>query len=357
MATAVSTYGFINAKLRARISKLLDEEFFRQMAGPRSMMETVACLNGTRYEQVTVIYNQTGDIKLCELELVRQEYRALEALKRYTPEGILDFTAALLGQYEVMTLKNAIRLWFERTVRGRRVDDKVAYLERDEAVADLPVDAVINAPDSQQLLAALETTGYAEIVREPLDRLPEDGSLFAVEAALDRHYYSRLVARARELSRTDATVALRLIGIQIDMQNVNWLVRMKQFHDVELSRLVSSIIPGGALIPPEELSRAYATDSPLDVLLSALGPKYTAGVAGAETHEEERRQLRRLTMLENLLRSILFAEIHRALGGYPFTIGTILAYYLLVRNEIGTLISVLNAKAYDLGPDRIEGLL
>ena len=77
MATAVTTYGFINAKLRARISMLFDDAFFHDMASARSMVEAVASLNGTRYAEVAGVYNQTGDIKLCELELVRSEYRSL----------------------------------------------------------------------------------------------------------------------------------------------------------------------------------------------------------------------------------------------------------------------------------------
>ena len=100
----------------------------------------------------------------------------------------MRFTQGLLGLHEVMTLKNAIRLWFERTVRGRGVDDKVAYLERGEGATNLPVDSIINAADSQELLKSLEATEYAEVIRDSMEAPARDGSLFAVEVALDRWY-------------------------------------------------------------------------------------------------------------------------------------------------------------------------
>jgi len=356
MATAVSTYAFINAKLRARISKLLDESFFLGIARSRSLVEAVATLNDTPYAGAVEVYNRTGDIKLCELELVRTEYQALGALERYTPKAIMPFTRAVLKQYEVATLKHALRLWFERVVRGRPVDDKVAYLERGEQVSNLPVDEVINAGDAEGVIAALEGTPYSQVIQQPMETLGEKQSLFEAEVALDRWYFSHLVASANELSSTDSAVALRLIGIQIDIQNVNWLVRMKHFHKLDASRLAASVMPGGTLITTAELAKAYQTDRPLEPLVAALGPRYS-GLVRQTSPEEEHNQLRRLALLEDLLRSVLYQEIRRTLGGYPFTIGTILAYFLLTQSEVRTLISVLNAKAYDLSADRIEGLI
>ena len=44
MPTAINTYAFINAKLRARISKLLPESLFKQMARSYSLQEALAHL-------------------------------------------------------------------------------------------------------------------------------------------------------------------------------------------------------------------------------------------------------------------------------------------------------------------------
>ena len=75
MAGELKRYAFINAKLRARISLILaDQEMERLIRAP-SLPETVQLLHGTQFEFLETVYNQTGDIKMMELELLRAEVR------------------------------------------------------------------------------------------------------------------------------------------------------------------------------------------------------------------------------------------------------------------------------------------
>ncbi len=355
MATALSTYAYINAKLRGRISKLLDEEFFRRVAGARSFPEAMGMLAGTPYEAAADAYTRTGDVKMSELELVRTEWSLLASLDRSIPDAIRPFTDAVLRRFEVASVKHALRLWFERSVRGRPIDEKVAYLVRDERVHDAPVDACINASGAAEVARALADRPYAGALGGPLGRVEQSGSLFEVEVALDRWYYGRLVERARALGGRDAPVALRLLGLQIDIQNVNWIVRMRRSYGPEHGELLEAVLPGGTLIRPDDARAAYRADRPIDELLGVLGGRHP--ILASRRPDEDERGARRLALLEELLRAVLFAEVRRTLGGYPFTIGTMLAYVLLVGNEVRLLVSVLNAKYYELPPQRIEELL
>lgn len=355
MGSALSTYAFVNAKLRARISKLLDEEFFRAMARMRSLVEAISTLVGTRYEAAAEVYNRTGDVKLAELELVRAEWGALGDLDRYTPREIKPFTRAVLAQFEVESVKHALRLWFEHTLRGRAIDDKVAYVIRGEGVHDFPVDDCINASSPEEVEHALAGRPYLPRMREQLYAVAEHGSLFFVEVALDRWYWEQLLEAARGLDERDADIALRLLGLQIDIRNVNWIVRMKRYHELDPSELTESLLPGGHAIPLHDLHSAYLSDRPVEPLMAMLGSRYASLVSRGTS--EEAAGVRRLALLEELLRSILFREVRRTLGGYPFTIGTVLGYFLLVQNEVRILISVLNAKYYELPPERIEELI
>ena len=166
MPSALSTYAFINAKLRARISKLLDRKFFEEMARARSVSESIGLLVGTRYAAVVETYRATGDLKLCELEVTRVEHETLTRLDRYVPDSVRPFAQALLRDHELTLLKNAIRLWFERVIRGRVIDDKVAYLLREE-LSGVPADAIINATDADDLANTLKNTEYGSIVAAP----------------------------------------------------------------------------------------------------------------------------------------------------------------------------------------------
>ena len=51
------------------------------------------------------------------------------------------------------------------------------------------------------------------------------------------------------------------------------------------------------------------------------------------------------------------SEVEHILVGYPFTIGIILAYFILKRNELKKIRTILNAKYYRIEPERIESMI
>ena len=57
------------------------------------------------------------------------------------------------------------------------------------------------------------------------------------------------------------------------------------------------------------------------------------------------------------MEEIMRHEVQRILTGYPFTIGILLAYFVLKRNELNKVRIILNAKQYGIKPERIESMI
>ena len=68
MAGPLSKYSFINAKLRARISKILPDEKFNRLEQAQSLDEALALLRETPFAGLEEVYSATGDLKRAELE-------------------------------------------------------------------------------------------------------------------------------------------------------------------------------------------------------------------------------------------------------------------------------------------------
>jgi V/A-type H+/Na+-transporting ATPase subunit C len=353
MIARAAAYGFINAKLRARISKILPQEFFMRMARARSFIEAVGMLRETVYADVDRVYSQTGDLLLAELELHREEMAVVSELGHYGTDDTRVFASVVVQQYEVENLKNAIRLWFERAVRGRSVEQKVPYVMRRGTAHAIDFDALINAADLSVTASVLEKTPYAAIIRAHAAEVTAQSSVFPLEMALDRWYYRELLETADRLDRRDAEIAKRLIGIQIDVVNVNWVVRLSEYYDISLGTLRRSLLPGGLWFDVSQLEASFQSDHPADTLASTLSGRYPA-MAG---HTPEGDRLRSLALLEDVLQQVLHHEVHKVLGGYPFTIGIVLAYVFLKQNEIRSITTVLNGRYYELDPARIGSML
>ncbi|MBN1837038.1 MAG: V-type ATPase subunit [Spirochaetales bacterium] len=384
---ALQTYAFINAKLRGRISKILPEEVFGQMARAGSVDEAVQMLRDTGFAAVEEAYHRTGDIKTAELELVRREAGLYRELNGLVVDELKPFVDALAGRFEIGNLKNALRLWFDANVRKRNVEGRAGYLLRERIRYPMDVDAVVNAPTLQDAAAALSGTPYAALIAREASGVLESGTLFDLEIALDQLFYEQLGAALETLSERDRAVARRLIGVEIDIENIGWLIRFKSFYDMSLEQALARSIPRGLNLSREAIAEAYTSQSPgaalaalvrkrypeLSALLSTRegsgeeasaragdsrgrsGGEGPGGTDGAIRHRSA--AVSRLALIERVLREILLIEVRRILGGYPFTVGVIMAYFILKGEEIRRIMTLLNAKFYGWSDDRIVSAL
>lgn len=348
-----STYGFINAKLRARISTMLSRDWMLHMAASHSLSEAVALLVGTRYESASTVYQKTGDLKLVEVEISRLEREDILGIRSVLTGPAADLAGAVLMRYEVEALKNALRVWFSRVIAGHPIEDVIPYLDRETAGDAFPVDSVVNAPDPDGLLLSLRGTAYEKIAGEQLPAVSEQKSLFPLELALDRWYFTELRTAINALDSEDARVARRFLGVQVDLLNLHWIVHTREFYKLPEARAMESLLPGGAVFNDRVISTVYQADSPVEAISAVLSGRY----GGADVFSGESDETRKLTLLSAVLQEVLIHEVHRVMGGYPFSIGIVLAYIFLRQNEARMITTVLNARYYELAPDAIGSML
>jgi len=183
----------------------------------------------------------------------------------------------------------------------------------------------------------------------------EDGSLFRLEVALDHFFYKNLISQVEKLSKTDRKEALRLIGVEIDLQNINWIMRFKNFYSLPLEQVLELIIPSGFNLGTQFVQDTYSVQNVTGILRGVIKSSYPglSTLLTAQVSDSTSRFL----LIERVLEQIMRQEIRRILIGYPFTIGIILSYFILKRNEIKQVRTVLNAKQYAISEERIEGMI
>jgi V/A-type H+-transporting ATPase subunit C len=355
MPTAIRTYAFINAKLRARISKLLPSSLFVKMARAYSLQEALTLLRDTPYSILDEIYRTTGDLKLGELELLKEEVKVFLEVTKHVSGGPLCLVQALLLGYEMENVKNALRLFFDRKIRNRSVDTSALYLLRERIIHDVSIDRIINAENLGELLRALASTPYGSLVEEQGERVLSEGTLFRLEIALDHFYYKNLLEKAGALDSRDRREALRIIGVEIDLVNINWIIRFRRFYNLQMKEVMSLIIPSGYHLKAERIQEAYTSQNVTNVLQDVIKSDYPG--LSALLSSQPTDSVSRLLLVERVLERILMYETGRILMGYPFTIGVILAYFIFKKSEIKKVRAVLNAKLYKIPEDRIEDVI
>jgi V/A-type H+-transporting ATPase subunit C len=355
VARPLSKYSFINAKLRARISKILPEETFLQLAKAPFLDEALAMLRDTPFAQLEEIYSTTGDLKQAELELLRNEIDLYRNIKAHLHKNSLQLVDALLYQFEIENLKNAIRIYFDRKIRKRSVEASIHYVLYDRIIHDIPIDIIINADGFDEITGVCEGTPYAQIIRKYSHTVEAKGSLFRLEVALDHFYYENLIAAINQLDRKDREIALRLIGVEIDLQNINWIIRLRNYYDLPLEAVLATVVPGGFNLDKAVLNELYTAQNVTSALQRFVKTSYPglSALLSSQTSDSTSR----LLLIRRVLEEIMKHEVQRILLGYPFTVGIILSYFILKRDELRKVRIILNAKYYGIQQQRIESMI
>ncbi len=355
MADRLSQYAFINAKLRARISQILTADFFNELARASTLESMLAMLRDTGFAELEKTYTATGDLKQVELKLIEHEIDLYRELKKHVHPDTVEFLEALLVRYEIDNLKNAIRVFFDRVVRGRAIEAGAEYIVYEPIIHDLPIDKILYAESFEEIAVLLAGTGYEEIIRGHAGQVRQEGNLFRMEIAFDHAYYAGLLAAAGRLGRRDRRIACRLIGAEIDTENISWMVRLKTFYDISRELLEAAIIPGGAVIKTSlaaDLCREDSVAAVMGHIIEGYYPEYLP-LLSAQAAESTSG----LRLIGRILEEIRHQEIRRILTGDPFTIGIVLAYFLLKHKEVATLRRLLTAKRYGREINAMESMI
>ena len=354
-AGALSKYAFINAKLRGRISKILPDETFEGLVKAPSLDAALNILRETPFAGLAEIYSTTGDLKKGELELLKKEIELYINIKEYVHTSCIEFVDALLYQFEIENLKNAIRIYFDRKIRNRPADTNIHYIIYEPIIHQIPIDIIINAENFDEIAGVCEETPYSPIIKKYSHTVESQGSLFRMEVAFDHFYYGNLLSAAVKLDRRDRDIVNRLTGVEIDLQNIDWLIRMKNFYEMPLDAVMATMVPGGLNLNQVIIGEVYRAQNVTPVLHDFVKGKYPGLTALLSSQTSD--SYSRLLLIHRILEEIMKQEVERLLAGYPFTIGIILSYFILKRNELKKIRTILNAKKYDLQQQRIESMI
>jgi V/A-type H+-transporting ATPase subunit C len=355
MSSQIAKYSFINAKLRARISMILPDEVFHQLAKASSLEAALALLRGTPFAELERIYSETGDLRLAELELLKMEIGLYKNLKQFLHDDSKVVVDALLSGFEIENLKNAIRIYFDRQIRKRSVETAVHYIIYEPIVHDIPIDIITNAASFDEVAGVCEGTPYSRIIRKYSHTVESEGSLFRMEVGFDHFYYNNLLSAIDKLDIADRKVALRLTGVEIDLQNISWIIRFKNFYNIPLEAVLAVLIPRGMNLTKAVIEELYSSQNISSVLQGFIKDRYPGLSVLLSSKASDITS--RLILIRRILEEIKKQEVRHILAGYPFTIGIILAYFILKRDELNRIMMVLNAQKYGKQQERIESML
>jgi len=341
---ALARYAFINAKLRARLSLFLTDEQLRQLGAAKDLETLYGMLGQTRYGTFARELSHTEDMVSVEFRLLSDElatYRMVLEHTRGVPRRIVE---TLMTRHEVEKLKVLLRLWHTK-------DPRAEHLAFPGVICrPLPVESIRHARSLDELIELLDKTPYARPLKVAAAAYAAQGNLFYLESALDVDYYARLWEVIGKLGFGDRERARSLVGLEIDIENIRWMLRLQHYYKMPLGEMLALLIPNGTVVDETFVRRAASGADFSGVVARTVGGLVSEfpDVMPVDT------EVAGLEMMEEVLWHYYLNEVRRGMHGYPFTITTVIGYLKLAEVERRNLACVLNGKRYGLAPTEIE---
>ena len=360
----VSDYAYINARLRARIGIMRSSDIIENMIKAPTLVEAVAKLDGTRHQHIADVYRSTGDLEAAELSLIEEQVASYREVVPFLPSESSFFMTVLLEKLEMENLKTAIRLWYSASIMHHSISDRAKYVCRTLIVHPIDYDRIMNASAFGEVETAVAGTPYKDILSAfTFESLSKSG-LFPLEIALDHMWFSHLMEAIRKLPSVDRHLAEDIYNVDIDLKNILILVRYGYYYHLEGARLSEVIIPAGYIGTEAARRGVLKSDDPIASLKDIVHRRYPAITEEIDnirrtaddftTMEENARQI---MLIENYLAAWRLKAYQRLLLGKPFSIGVVLSYFFLERQEDSMIQAVLSAKSYSWSEGKIREAL
>lgn len=339
---SIGKYGYVNAKVRAMRSILLSATLYKNLIAAKDLNELIKLLSQThfkdRFDQINI-----QDETEIEHMLLWDEIHRLQMIKKSSRGELCEIIDLFIERYDLYKLKAILRCWYSE---GNNADKLI----REKIIYDFPIDFILDAKRLDEIIDRLALTPFSRILKKASSDFTQKKSLFPLELALEKDYFSRFIEMGNSLGKRDSRIFRRLVGLEIDLKNLDWIGRYKTYYKMSTADIGAQLLPFGYRIDSEKIRHIIKDDNFNLALSQAIENFQTTSLGDREGGVT-------LETLDKFLYHILFSEARRVFGEFPFSIGSILGYYYLMRIESKNLRTLFQAKTYGLSVDEIDQLL
>ncbi len=358
MKSPVNTYGFINAKLRAKIGDIRNPQLQDDLLKSGSLVEAIGVLREYGYERAADVYDKTGDLQLVELSLLNDEIQDLMNIQKYLSGASKQLIKTLLTRIEVENLKNAIRLWYSSAIHHRPISYRSAYLIKYKIVNKINYHNIINAVTFDNIIDSVKGSWYEHVLREyTLEQIEVEG-LFDLETSIDLKLMDFIYEASNSLKGDDKAIAMKLFKMEVDLKNIIMLVRYGWFHKLEGEKLNKILYPYSRVYK-DDATKAYINANPKNRLVESILKENYNDLSDfvSSNADSKTRMINQIRELERYLFKKKGQLFENCLGGKPFTIATPLAYFYLREQQYSIICGMVGGKYYGVDAQKIKGLI
>lgn len=337
---------YVNARVRARRAALFDDEDYRKLVrmGPSGIARF---MEESEYEvEINELGARYSGVDLIEFALNRNLAKHFHDLLAWSGGRLHELIARYLRKYDAWNLKTVIRAVYTDATFEEIEADLILAGELELSLFE----RMVRADTVAEAIDHLSGTIYHEPLQEALEEYEEEAVLVPLENAIDREFYTRLLADidTDNPPRTGPmAMYVEFLQAEVDFLNIRNALRIaRSGADIPPDAFA---IDGGQLFTRDDLVRLVGD---LDALVTEIRESSYGDELGGALDDLETAN--GLIDFERALDGILLTYTGRLANVYPVSITSILSYILAKEREVENIRAIARGKEAGLPADEIE---
>lgn len=342
MADGLLAYSGLVTKTKAMRGRLLSHEELLGLTEYESVEDMISFLR--EYGSYTAVFADREEVAhrgQVEAIIGNSLYEDYGRIYRFAGRAQRQALEHVFMRYEMNELKYCLERVMQRDMSREERQPEPFFAGH--AVFDPK--ALYGAESVQELMQALGGTRYAGL----LERIWSDtgGDYAHCAIRLDIGYYRMAWKYLEKISdRNTREICTRILGTEIDWQNIMWMYRFKRFYGRSPSDIEAELIPVSYRLGKAERARLLAAEQPGDFVR----------IVGETAYFTERDPAVRLGD-EISYRAVMDATYRKICGRYPTSIAPVLKYLYDKEREIDMLTTILEGVRYQIPAKEIQELV
>lgn len=278
-----------------------------------------------------------GSDPILAVETYLSESFEEQILKLYHYYGLAykRFLGLMLLRFDLETLKMILRVIQDQNEAIFPSPQYRLAAARHAGERLFDVTKLSKARSKQQVVDAVILSAYKKIVEAFRPDRPL--AQFDLEMRFDREYFRELVQATKGLSHKDRKIVKELIGENIDLHNLRWILRAKRFYDLSDELIFTYTLADGKVFNTDRLyALCAASTGELEELLAQTPYRYIV-------HETDQA-------MPSLLPKHLQQHCHSLAKRAPMSLAPLIAFLHDWEFMLLDLMTILEAKAYAADP-------
>lgn len=336
---SLGRFSALNAKIKAMTPGLVSDRNYNDLQKLGTEREIAKYLHDhTRFKSVFKIYN-IESLKRWEIELIilRELIVDFNKLRNFLDGNYSKFIDALLFRYEVRDLKLVLRA----IIRKEANLELKEHFMHDPSREHIDFDKLINLSDMSEITSFMKGTVFEEaFINLEADDISKIE--FHLDMMLDSLYFKKLFKSTDKMDKEDKKIVTDSIALQIDLLNIQWIYRAKNYHELLDEELLNYTLLGGHLSFKKLKRIIYASDYNNEL-------KLAASKIGAELSEKDDEYL------QIRMYGFFLKKLEKMAKKNPMSIAPLVYFIHRLEYESKDIISIIEGIRYSI--DDIQKLL